>query len=396
MTRIILGILLMVSTFSSAPAQQASWLPETATRLQQVIDAGAGKKHTVFFDLDNTILCRDIGHATLGMLIREKLLTPESIRKLASPSAIHHGTTSVRPEDGVFAYYEQMLRATSRYPNASTSDVGYVWLMQMMQGLTVEELVEATRKAYQDGRGIQDLHKNQTTLLEIPQEKSVEVEYPFFYPEMVSLIATLLEKDYEVRILSASNVWSVRWLLLHHLNPLLRKQGGGKTLSPDHIIGLSTVLQDQKGNLFQDDSLVHKDSVYANMNHPFSLAQLRVTPLLTFPLSTYEGKAMHIRKITSAPPYLVAGDSQNDYAMLGMATHRLYIARLDAPDLVKTSMELIRRDNTAAHSVSPWMVQPTLTKKYAGFVADPNTLPSEIKEKVLNSLRFIGYTPPVL
>ena len=102
---------------------------------------------------------------------------------------------------------------------------------------------------------------------------------------------------------------------------------------------------------------------------------------------------MHIQKALSTPPYLVAGDSQNDYAMLGLATHRLYIARLDAPDLVKTSMALIRADDTAAPGRRPWMVQPTLTKKYAGFVEDLKSLPPEIKEKVSDSLRHIGYTP---
>ncbi len=385
------GILLMISTFS-LQASPSGWTPEAGAKLHEVIEAGAGKKNTAFFDLDNTVLCRDIGHATLAVMVRDGMLTPERIRKLASPLQIQSGGTDVRPEDGVFAYYEQLLRATSRYPNSTTSDVGYAWLVQLLQGLSVQEIMEATRRAYQDGMGIQDLKKNQTTFLPVEREKSVQVEAPFFYPEMVTLIATLLEKDYVVRIVSASNVWTVRWLMLHALNPLLRKQGKGLTLSPENIIGIGTVMQEEKGGLKQDEALVRTDSMYAKLEGARVLAQLRVTPLLTFPISAYEGKAMHIRRVTDTPPYFVAGDSQNDYAMLGLATHRLYIARLDSPDIVKTSMEIIRRDNAAAPGSSPWIIQPTLTKKYAGFVADPKSLPLEIKEKVVDSLRDIGYT----
>ncbi len=150
----------------------ADWTPHARRCIQTIIDEGAGKGHLALFDFDNTILCRDIGDATLSVLVRDGLITPDSIRKLGFTDFLHDGQL-VRPEDGVLSYSEHLLRATSG-DGSSSSDVGYAWQIQLLSGLSVAEIVDATRIAYRDGIGARDVGSSSLSVTRIfePDEVS--------------------------------------------------------------------------------------------------------------------------------------------------------------------------------------------------------------------------------
>jgi hypothetical protein len=148
-------LLLLFSNILRVRSSFAAWTPHARRCIQTIIDEGAFKGNLALFDFDNTILCRDIGDATFAVLVRDGLITPGSIRKLGFTDFLHDGQL-VRPEDGVLLYSEQLLRATSG-DNSSSSDVGYAWQIQLLSGLSVAEIVNATRVAYRDGIGARDV-----------------------------------------------------------------------------------------------------------------------------------------------------------------------------------------------------------------------------------------------
>jgi len=55
------------------------WDRETSRALAKLIRTGAGKRLPVVFDFDNTIVRGDIGEATLAVLVRSGLLSPDSL-----------------------------------------------------------------------------------------------------------------------------------------------------------------------------------------------------------------------------------------------------------------------------------------------------------------------------
>jgi hypothetical protein len=136
---------------------------------------------------------------------------------------------------------------------------GYVWAAQALEGLTVAEVVAATARVFSVGQRGGHLQ------IEVTPGKT-SYPAPRFRDEMVELIAQLLRFKYEVWIVSASNVWSVRWMVLYGLNPLLRKQGVRKVLEPKHVIGVATLLSDRLDRLYKDSVLLTENSAYAAMH----------------------------------------------------------------------------------------------------------------------------------
>jgi hypothetical protein len=162
--------LILLLAFSNIPSVRGSfadWTPHAGRCIQTIIDEGAGKGNLALFDFDNTILCRDIGDATFAVLVRDGLITPESIRKLGFSDFILDGQ-HVRPEDGVLSYSEHLLRATSG-DNSSSSDVGYAWQIQLLSGLSVSDIVNATRTAFRNGIGARDVGRLTVTTIFTPE-----------------------------------------------------------------------------------------------------------------------------------------------------------------------------------------------------------------------------------
>jgi hypothetical protein len=66
--------------------QSPGWNAETRRALERLIDCGAGRHLPVVFDFDNTIICGDIGEATLAVLAREGLLKTTCHSETLSPT----------------------------------------------------------------------------------------------------------------------------------------------------------------------------------------------------------------------------------------------------------------------------------------------------------------------
>jgi len=190
-----------------------NWNHHTKERLLEIINSGRDQNLPVVFDFDNTIICRDIGEATLEVLSK----------------------TELRSSFDIIKHYENLLNSTkhqildsSPYANA------YAWAVQVMQGLTPLEIIKATKQAYDNESAFRD-H------LDLRSEtKMKHFRRPYFYPEMIDLIGAFLENKYDVYIVSASNIWSVRWMA-SKLNQKLKQSGFKGEIDLKNVIGVSTL-----------------------------------------------------------------------------------------------------------------------------------------------------------
>ncbi|HYG34985.1 MAG TPA: hypothetical protein VEC99_09385, partial [Clostridia bacterium] len=177
---------------------------------------------------------------------------------------------------------------------------------------------------------------------------------PRFYVEMVELMGELLRHKYDVWVVSASNIWSVRWMILHALNPLLKARGIKQGLRPDHVVGISTLLTDRAGRLYKDAVLVRDNPEYATLDTA-TLGKFFVTRHPQFPVPTYSGKVACILDAIGVNPYLCVGDSPSDHPMMSFSRNRLWIARLYKPDFQRKTVVLTRQTGSQG-----WIIQPTL------------------------------------
>ncbi len=328
--------------------------------LESLIQAGAGKDRPVVFDFDNTIVCGDIGEAVLAMLVRDGQLTVASAAKVWSPALV---PSEGHPIDlgsvrDLTEYYEALLAPTTHggkdpMPLAN----GYAWAVEIMRDLSLLEVVRATQKVWALSQPMQERHLEVT-----PGHTSYPV--PFFYPAIVEFMAELLRAQFEVWIVSASNVWSVRWLVLNGLNPLIKAHGIHKGLPASQVIGVSTLLADPAGRLYKDAVLVRENEAYAQLDETVS-SSFRLTGLLQFPVPTYSGKVGVIWDAIKGRPWLCAGDSPGDHAMLSFSENRLWIARLEKPGYQEATQELIRQTGT-----NGWLIQPVFSRNHPQFVSD--------------------------
>ena len=319
--------------------QAAGWSGPARRSLERLIQKGAGQNLAAVFDFDNTIISGDVGEAALAILAAGGRLAPGSIDPNLGPAVQVPGKGRVSVEHCADAmeYYEALLSPTihAKSDPAPLAN-GYVWATQALEGLSIAEVLAATSTAFQSG------------------ERAGGTRYPAprFYQQMAELIAQLIRFRYQVWIVSASNVWSVRWMVLHGLNPLLLKYGARSGLRPERVIGLATLLTDRDGRLYKDSVLVRENPDYAILTGP-EVKSLRVTRHLQYPVPVYSGKVACILDALGANPYLCAGDSPSDHPMLALSRHRLWIARGDKPHAQQVTRALMRRTGPIG-----WILQP--------------------------------------
>lgn len=340
------------------------WNAQTRRALEQLIDRGAGRNLPVVFDFDNTLVCGDLQEATLAVLARDGKLTAGRLPKtLSPPFRLPDGTrVTIESSADITEYYEAFLAATAHGDrDPSPLATGYAWAIEALVNLRVSEVVAATEQVW---RASQTEHP---AFIEVAPGRT-RFPVPFFYPEMVELVAALVRRRFDVWVVSATNVWGVRWMVLRVLNPLLRRQGARTGLRADHVIGVSTLLTDRKEQLFKDALLVREDSRYAALDDDVC-RQLRLTSRLQHPIPTYSGKVACIFDAVGRPPYLCIGDSPGDHAMMAFSQNRLWIARLDKTGFQQKTAKLISETGHAG-----WLLQATLTKGKPGFVAEHEDL----------------------
>lgn len=364
--------------------QAPGWNEETRSALEDIINGGAGQQLPVVFDFDNTIVCGDIGEATLAVLARSGVLTPAKLGRTTSPPFRVPGRDLMELSScvDVTQYYEALLAPTAHEGRDPTPLAnGYAWAVEIMENLRPLDVVNATRSAFEWPQ------PTKPAFIEVTPGKTA-MPVPFFYPEAVELIAELVRLRFDVWIISASNVWSVRWMVLHALNPLLRRRGVKAGLAASHVVGISTLLADRQGRLYKDALLVRDDDQYAAMAEK-ALAGLRLTSRLQFPAPTYSGKVAVVFDVLGRNPFLAVGDSPGDHPLLAVSQHRLWIARLEKPSYQRATRDLIRKTGSDG-----WLIQPVLTKRSPGFVSGLkeasgrlNGLPVEVREAAAAILR---------
>ena len=343
------------------------WSEKTRSALQTLIQAGAGKQLPVVFDFDNTIVCGDAGEATLAVLARADQIKASRLPRTLCPpfQAQGRGQVAVKTCVDLTEYYSAFLAPTAHGSNdAAPYGNAYVWAVEVMEGLRPLDVINATRAAFE----VSSRKVERPVYIEVTPGKTV-FPAPFFYEEMVELIALLVRHQFDVWILSASNVWTVRWMVLQALNPRLRQLGAMEGLRADHVIGVSTLLSDRSKRLFKDALLVREHAGYAALDKK-TMGSYRLTSRLQFPVPTYSGKVACLLDAVGRRPYLCVGDGRGDHAMLAFSQHRLWLARLEKPEDQQATLELIRKSGAA-----DWMVQPILSKRKPGFVATLETLP---------------------
>ncbi len=364
--------------------EEGNWRPAVKAGLETLISENAKKGKTVVFDFDNTIICRDIGEATFALMVKDKKLTPTNVSPAISPSfkvadKVADKVMSLEDCEDLTDYYEGLISAT-RHQSKDTSpnSNAYAWVVQIMAGMTPRDIVDSTEEAFAQGIADKDMNDPNLGVTKINGYLQ-----PFFYPEMVDLLGVLLKNDFDVYIVSASNVWTVRWMVVKYLNPLIeKKHGEGICVSPDHVFGVSVLLKDKRpkdkrtDGLYKDPILTKENSDYANLDCD-ELANYELTSQIVYPLTGYYGKVANILKhITLSRPFLIAGDSPNDHPMLNRAENRLWITRLEKKDYQKKTIAQIEDSLPGT-----WLMQPVLYKSSPGFVSSWESLSQRLSSR---------------
>ena len=335
---------------STCQLKSPGWSAETRRSLEQILIRGAYQGLPVVFDFDNTIVSGDAGEAVLAFLAASGRLTPTTVSSSLCP-AIHAGSRTVELQtcSDIMEYYEAFLTPTVHGKADPTPLAnGYIWATQVLENLTLAEVLNATASAFEIGK------RDRAARIEVTPGKS-SYPAPRFHAEMVELISELLRLGYVPWIVSASNVWSVRWMVVYGLNPLLAQCGLRKGLSPKQVIGLATLLCDSKGRLYKDSVLARDEVGYADLKSKL-VDSLRVTRHVQFPAPVYSGKVACILDAIGRNPYLCAGDSPSDHPMLCLSQHRLWISRPDKVDALRATKALARRAGNTG-----WFFQPFAT-----------------------------------
>jgi hypothetical protein len=323
------------------------WNARTRAALEKLIRQGAGKRLPVVFDFDNTIIHGDIGEATFGVLARSGKFSPSRLPAALAPAfrSAGKGRVALADSAGAVEYYEALLSPTVHGENdPAPLTTGYTWVVEIMAGLRLSEVIAATDEVCQLSE------KRPPGFITVTPGKT-GFPVPTFYPEMVELLAQLLRHEFDVWIVSASNVWSVRWMVLNFLNPRLHDCGAVRGIAADHVIGMATLLADDEDRLYKDSVLVRECSDYAAMKSP-AMSRFHLTRHLQFPVPAYSGKVAGIFDAIGRQPYFCAGDGPGDHAMLAISQHRLWIDRVEKPHSQPATARLIQRTGETS-----WMIQ---------------------------------------
>jgi len=354
---------------------QGNWNPAVKARLEKLIAANAGQGKICVFDFDNTTLCRDIGEATMAALNEAGILTKDKHYKCVDPDFVLDGKKiSMATVENLPTYYEDFLSATKHHAMESTPyENGYGWVVQIMTPMSPADWLPYTEKAFSDG-----ISEKDTKSAELKETKINGYRMPFFYPEMVDLYGVLLKNGYKVYISSASNVHTVRWMVLKKLNPRIQAlHGKDLAIPPENVIGISCLMTDDRtGKLCKDPYLVRENEKYANLDKE-ELSHFHLTAQICHPMNGYYGKLANIMKyITVARPFLIGGDSSNDLPMMNYSENRIWVTRLEKMGYQKTLVKVMKNALPGE-----WFIQPTLYKKAPGFVSSQADLDKRLAIK---------------
>lgn len=231
------------------------------------------------FDLDHTLLDGDIGDHVFRLLDEQRLLRRIPImRGISGKGESLSAMARYGNHETSWDLYQRALReADTAGDEGAVADI-YAWMTVSMAGLTPSQIREATREGWTRS-GLRTRS------------------------ETVALAGELLTSGFDLWIVSATNLWSVRWVVEHKINPLLQEETG-LSIPLSHVEGMTTELSGSE-----------------------SSSESRLTEVLKIPCPTFKGKAALLQERLAAPPFLVCGDSPNDGAMLRLAQCRVVVPR---------------------------------------------------------------------
>lgn len=332
MKKIFIVILLLATGIN------ADWKPSIKEKLDAIIKEGSRKNLPVVFDFDNTLFCGDIGQIVLkDMMKKNKIKVTEQVSAISPIFFYKEQEISLNKLD-LYEYYEKLHSINNRGDSVSFVNA-YAWSVQIFAGLSPSAVVESTKSAY-EGRS---------------KEK--------IYDEMLFLISEVIKNEYDVYVISGSNVWTVRWMVQNVINPELANRGIKNGIKLSNVFGISTFMLDKDKNLVKDFFYVRDNPDYAKLDKE-TLNSLTLTNMLSYPLTSYAGKAGLIMEHIKGKPYIVAGDSSNDFYMLSIAEHPIWIERLNKPDYQKEKESFLKERN-----LKDWISQPVDPSKECKFIS---------------------------
>ncbi len=321
----------------------AYWDPAIHPALDRII-AEARPSDIALFDFDNTIICRDLGDALFETIVRSgRGLNPDLLRATAPDLVEKHAEP---PVEALLDRYERLCSATRHQEEYAVAAPGYLWIVQLLAGSTPGDVVRWTHETWQ------------------AEATGRRNRLPFVYPAMATLLDALGRSGVTCYIVSATNVWSVRWAVQNSLNPLLVEQFGSAAAIPtDRVFGVNMLLRERAtGVHWTDTYLTRNEPGYAALDLDV-LDRFEITPFFAPPMTTYGGKVGTIFQfVGSKRALLAAGDSLNDIPLLRFARNGLWIARLERPDLQERAVTLLGEE------ASRLLIQPTRTGDEPGFV----------------------------
>ncbi len=237
------------------------------------------------FDGDNTLWQHDVTEAMLVWLEHR------GIRSLGTlPPMLQPFETDGHPS--LWSYYRHLCRRSV--------DVGYLWVVQIFEGLSVGQLSER----------LSDLLSSEAPLTTTERIEGriepVEVGRPRPFAVQASLIHALQESGVKVWVMSASQEDLVRAMVAH--------PGAGFSIDPDRVCGVNLILKGASPVI--DCGAFSRARGEAAWRDPsWQDRVLSCTPVE--PLTWYGGKVEGIRMWIDSDqaPFLVAGDSGNDLPM---------------------------------------------------------------------------------
>ena len=237
---------------------QKNWSSETYNRLLKTISS---KQGVAAFDFDNTIVYNDFGEEVMNSLIKEGLpFFKEDFTLFFKDNELSKSIFQNRFLNPKL-FSEFILQSYTEIASSEGVETSYRWSSFLFSGSTEKELKEYSKKVWTE------------------QKKRVDQNRVFPYDEMLDLIQFLLEKNWEVYIVTASPSYVIQ---------AISEELG---IQQEMVIGME--LEEKNGFL---------------------------SPKILEPYTYGLGKVKAFQNKTGKLPDLAMGDSWNDFPLLESAT----------------------------------------------------------------------------
>ena len=265
------------------------WPESARERIQHLLrELEPNEDYFAVFDADNTLWEHDLEEALMPWLENQGILSLANLDPAIKP-------IPPLPEESLWNYYHRLCEIDD--------SVGYLWVCQVFEGLSLDVIRENIHALLQHAQPIP------TNELVDGVKTETFVQPPRVFQAQIELIDALKQAGVEVWVVSAALEELVRMVAA---DPLF-----GLNIPAERVIGVNLLLRDQDGSLrisaHDRARLVGHEAYFAP-----SRLQATLTHHLFAPATWYQGKVSAIRKWIHPvkAPILVAGDSQNDLPML--------------------------------------------------------------------------------